>query len=144
MPMIPNSRLNSKPDLKLAPLICASRERVAAFRALISPDFHPSLANPHIKATKRIHCRASDGLAVSYVKSRAMLTADDIESDLPPPFKWEIQMCTAILYGVNVRVDAEDENGAAGDRKGAMLAIGNGIKGANIHIIRHIFGAPAF
>jgi hypothetical protein len=111
--------------------------------AIIGPNFHPSVADPSIKATERVHCRARDSLSRADIEARAMLSADDIASDLSPAHKWKIKMSAAILHGINIRVDSEDQNGPASNGERAMFAIGNVVEGTNVRVGRHIFGAPA-
>lgn len=118
-------------------------ERAAAYLALIDPNFHPAVADPGVKATKRVHRGACDGLSRADIETRAMLSADDVAADLSPALKRKIEMGATILHGINVRIDPEDQNGPTSDRERAMFAIGNVFEGTNVQIGRHIFGAPA-
>lgn len=125
------------------PLRNCPDERIAVY-GFGGKDFDPPFTNLRIKTAKRIDSRTSDRLPCADVETRAMLRANDISADLPPAFEREIEMSAAVFQGMDFRVDAEDQDGPAIDRKRAMPAAGNVLQGANIDImVRHILGAPA-
>ena len=92
----------------------------------------------HLETAQRVNGGAHDGLPRLYVETRTMFATDDVRSDLPPAFQGKVEMGAAIFQRKHIGIDAEDQDGQAVDIESQMLAIGNILQRANIHITRHI------